>query len=90
MEVAVWDTQHYAFMDVPLLLTTVGQTLSPEERVVVDQTFGTLGGKRVEGAMNEIVVGLLELVFDGNTEPLREVGKNTDVDVVRSDLLGCE
>lgn len=88
MELAVWDTQHYAFMDVPLLLT-VFQT-PPESQPVVEQTFGTLDGRRLERTMNEIVTGLLKLAYSGDPEPLSRVERNTDIDVVLSDLPGCE
>jgi len=89
MELIVWDTQHYAFTDVPLLLTVYHQT-PPASQLVVDQTFGTLSGRRVEAATNGIVAGLMRLVYDGDAEPLRDVGGNADVDVVRSDLPECE
>jgi pimeloyl-ACP methyl ester carboxylesterase len=88
MELAVWDTQHYAFMDVPLLLTAY-QTPNASQSTI-DQTFGTLGGRRVEAAQNEIVTGLLKLAYDGDEKSLRDVGTNLDVKVVLSDLLDCE
>jgi pimeloyl-ACP methyl ester carboxylesterase len=88
MELAVWDTQHYAFMDVPLLLT-VYQT-PPASQPTINQTFGTLDGRRVEAAQNEIVSGLLKLAYDGDEEPLRNVGGNGDVKVVLDGLSGCE
>jgi pimeloyl-ACP methyl ester carboxylesterase len=88
MELAVWDTQHYAFMDVPLLLTVY--QVPPASQPTIDQTFGTLDGRRLEAAHNEIVTGLLKLVYDEDAEPLRNVGRNPDVDVVLNDLPGCE
>jgi pimeloyl-ACP methyl ester carboxylesterase len=89
MELAVWDTQHYAFMDVPLLLSAFHTP--PESQPMIEQTFGTLSGRRVEAAQNEIVTGLLELAFDGDEEPLRCVGReNFDVYVALDGLSGRE
>jgi hypothetical protein len=88
LELAVWDTQHYAFMDVPLLLTVY--QVPPASQPTIDQTFGTLDGRRLEAAHNEIVTGLLKLAYDEDSEPLRDVDRNSDVDVVLSDLPWCE
>jgi hypothetical protein len=88
MELAIWDTQHYAFMDVPLLLTVF--QAPPASQPTIDQTFGSLDGRKVEAAQNEIVSGLLKLAYDGDEEMLRDVGRNTDVQVVLDDLPGCE
>ncbi|KAM5344502.1 hypothetical protein ACJ41O_013038 [Fusarium nematophilum] len=84
MELAVRDTQHYAFMDLPLLLTVY--QVPPESQPAVDQVIGKLDGRKVEKAVNEIMVGLLELLFKNETEPLRTVGRNSDIDVLHSDL----
>jgi pimeloyl-ACP methyl ester carboxylesterase len=88
MELAIWDTQHYAFMDVPLLLTAF--QVPPASQPTIDQTFGTLEGRKVDAAQNEIVSGLLKLVYDGDGAMLRHVGRNSDVVVVLDDLSGCE
>ena len=84
MELAIWDTQHYAFMDVLLLLTAF--QVPPASQPTIDQTFGTLEGRRVEAAQNDIVSGLLKLVYDGDGEMLRDVGRNSDVVVVLDDF----
>lgn len=90
MELAIWDTQHYAFMDVPLLLTVYRQ-VPPTSQPTIDQTFGTLKGRRVEAAQNEIVAGLLKLAYDANPEALANVARNSDIDVVFDDVAaGCE
>lgn len=88
MELVVWDTQHYAFMDVPLLLTVY--QIPPATQPMVDQTFGTLNGRRLEAAQNQIMNGLLTLAFNEDDEPLKDVGINPDIYVVLDDLLECE
>ena len=88
MELVVRDTQHYAFMDVSLLLT-VYQT-PPATQPTVDQTFGTLNGRRLEAAQNQIMNGLLKLAFNEDDEPLKHVGINPDIYVVLDDLPECE
>lgn len=88
MELAVRDTQHYAFTDVPLLLTVY--QVPPASQLTVDQVFGKLDGKKVERAVDEIMAGLLELLFNKKTEPLRHVGGNPDIDVLLSHLPKCK
>ena len=77
-----------AVIAVPLLLTAF--QVPPASQPTIDQTFGTLEGRRVEAAQNDIVSGLLKLVYDGDGEMLRDVGRNSDVVVVLDDLSGCE
>ncbi|KAJ4311161.1 hypothetical protein N0V84_010594 [Fusarium piperis] len=84
MELAVRDTQHYAFMDLPLLLTVY--QVPPELQPMVDEVFGKLNGKKVEKVVNEVMVGLMELLFKNDTKLLKNVGRNPDIDVQRSDL----
>ncbi|RSL42998.1 hypothetical protein CEP54_015260 [Fusarium duplospermum] len=84
MELAVRDTQHYAFMDLPLLLTVY--QVPPELQPTVDEVFGKLNGRKVEKVVNEIMVGLLGLLFENKTEPLQNVDRNPDIDVLRRDL----
>lgn len=88
MELAIRSTEHYAFCDVPLLLTAYD--IPPESQPMVDQVFGTLDGRKVEKAMNEIVSSLLELVFNNNTKPLKQVDSNPDIDILLSDLSNCK
>lgn len=87
MLLAVRDTQHYAFMDVPLLLTVYD--LPAAERGMVEGVFGTLDGRRLEKAVNEIMSGLADLLFGNDKRALEGLGRNGDVEVVRSDLEGC-
>ena len=84
MKLAVRDTQHYSFTDVPLLLTVY--QLPPASQPTVDQVFGKLNGKKVEKAVDKIMAGLLELLFNRKTKPLEDVGKDPDIDVVLSHL----
>lgn len=84
MELAVRDTQHYAFMDLPLLLTVY--QVPPELQPIVDEVFGKLNGRKVEKVINDVMVGLLELLFENKTEPLQNVDRNPDIDVLRRDL----
>lgn len=84
MQLAVRNTQHYAFMDITLLLMVnkVPAAFQP----AVDAVFGTLSGRRVEKAMDDIMTGLMDLLFKGKQEKLEHVSKNEDVEVVRDDL----
>lgn len=84
MELAVRDTQHNAFMDFPLLLTTY--QVPPEFQHAVDEVFGKLNGRKVEKVINEVMVALMELLFKNNPKPLRNVDMNPDIDILRSDM----
>ncbi|KAM0418769.1 hypothetical protein ACHAPT_012279 [Fusarium lateritium] len=84
MDLVVRNTQHYAFTDVPLLLTAY--QVPAASQPLVDQAFGKLNGKQVEEAVNEITAGLLELLFGNKTKPLENVGRNPNIDVLFSDL----
>lgn len=88
MELAVRDTQHYAFTDVPLLLTVY--QAPPASQLTVDQVFGKLNGRKVEKVVVEIMTGLLELLFNKKTKPLKDVGRNPDIDVLLSHLPKCK
>jgi pimeloyl-ACP methyl ester carboxylesterase len=84
MMLEIKNTQHYAFTDVPLLLTVL--QVPPESQPLVDETFGKLNGRKVEKAMNQIIVGLMDMLFKKNTRALEKIGKNTDIKVLRDDL----
>lgn len=84
LEVAVWDTQHYAFLDVPLLLTV--DPLPAASKAEVDKFIGTLGGDEIEKADNEIMSGLLELLFENKTETLKGLSGDPNIDVILSHL----
>jgi pimeloyl-ACP methyl ester carboxylesterase len=88
MDLVVRNTQHYAFTDVPLLLTVyqIPSALQP----MVDEVFGTLNGKKVERAVDQIAAGLLEFLFNNRTKPLEKVGRNRDIDVLHNDLRKSE
>ncbi|KAL9947673.1 hypothetical protein ACHAQF_007818 [Verticillium nonalfalfae] len=88
MQSAMRGTKHYAFSDIPLLLTAYRVPAASQPRV--DAIFGTLDGRRVEGAMNDITVGLVELLFNNRSAPLRNVGRNRDIAVLLSNLPGCQ
>lgn len=88
MELSVKDTQHYAFMDVPLLLTAY--QIPPASQQKVEQVFGKLNGRKLEKAVNDIMSGLLELLFNNKTKPLRDLGRNPDIDVLLSHLPKCK
>lgn len=83
MELAVVDTQHESYMDVPLLLTQY--QVSPDEQKNLVQFVGTLAARKIEKAVNEVVVGLLELLFNNDTKPLKNIHRNRDVQVIASE-----
>jgi dienelactone hydrolase len=87
MQLVVRDTEHYAFTDVPLLLTEY--EIPPESNATAVQVFGTLPGRHMEAAVNQIVSGAVELIFNYDTKPLEELGTNPDIEVKQSNLRGC-
>ncbi|OIW33072.1 hypothetical protein CONLIGDRAFT_695442 [Coniochaeta ligniaria NRRL 30616] len=88
MELAVRDTQHYAFTDVPLLLTVY--QVPPASQSTVEEVFGKLDGRKVERVVVEIMAGLLELLFNKETKPLEYVGRNPDIEVLLSQMPKCK
>ncbi|KAK4158121.1 hypothetical protein C8A00DRAFT_11081 [Chaetomidium leptoderma] len=88
MDLSVRNTQHYAFTDVPLLLTVY--QLPPASQPMVDQVFGILNGKEVEKALDQVTAGLLEFLFNNKTKPLEDVGRNPNIEVLHSDLRKCK
>ncbi len=87
-ELVVRNTEHYAFTDVPLLLTVY--KIPSASQATVDQVFGTLNGNKVQKAVNDIMVGLLALLFNNDAKPLRHVGRDSDIKVLLSDLPKCK
>lgn len=85
MELKFFKTQHYAFTDVPLLLEKV--SVPPESQSIIDETFGTLDGRGVEKAINEAMVGLMDLLFANNGKMLERIGEYANIQVLRSDLV---
>jgi pimeloyl-ACP methyl ester carboxylesterase len=79
MMLEIKNTQHYAFTDVPLLLTAL---VPPKSQPLVDETFGRLDGRKVEKAMNQIMVGLMDMLFKKNTRALKKIGKNVNIKVL--------
>lgn len=57
-----------------------------ESRGVVDEIFGTLDGRKVEKATNQILAGWMDLLFKKQTGALKKVGRNVNIMVERSDL----
>lgn len=88
MDLVVRNTQHYAFTDVPLLLTVY--EIPAASQPAVDQVFGTLDGKKAEKAVDQIAAGILELLFQNRTMPLKNLGRNLDIEVVSSNLRKCK
>lgn len=84
MMLEIKNTNHYAFTDVPLLLTVL--QVPPESQALVDETFGKLNGRKVEKAMNQIMVGLMDLLFKENKWALKKIGKNVNIKVLHDDL----
>ncbi|KAF5646985.1 platelet-activating factor acetylhydrolase [Fusarium tjaetaba] len=84
MEMVVKHTRHYAFTDVPLLLTEF--KIPAESEAMVHEVFGTLDGRKVEKAANEIMVGFLDLVFKKDDKKFKAVGKKNGIHVLQRDL----
>ncbi|KAF5254131.1 hypothetical protein FANTH_1013 [Fusarium anthophilum] len=84
MEMVVKHTRHYAFTDVPLLLTEF--KIPAKSEAMVHEVFGTLGGRKVEKAANEIMVGFLELVFKKDAKKLKDIGRKDGIHVLQRDL----
>ncbi|KAF5974357.1 platelet-activating factor acetylhydrolase [Fusarium coicis] len=84
MEMVVKHTRHYTFTDVPLLLTEF--KVPAESEAMVHNVFGTLGGRKVEKAANEIMVAFLDLVFKKDDEKLQVIGKKDGIHVLQRDF----
>ncbi|KAI7766939.1 hypothetical protein LZL87_013856 [Fusarium oxysporum] len=84
MEMVVKHTRHYAFTDVLLLLTEFKIPAKSEAKV--HEVFGTLGGRKVEKAANEIMVGFLDLVFKKDDKKFKDIGKKDNIHVLQRDL----
>jgi pimeloyl-ACP methyl ester carboxylesterase len=80
MEVAVWGTQHYAFMDAPLLLTAF--QAPPASQPTIEQTFGKIDGRMLEEAENFLVNGLIKLAYEGDIGPLSKADRSPNVYVI--------
>ncbi|KAF4501831.1 Platelet-activating factor acetylhydrolase [Fusarium agapanthi] len=84
MEMVVKHTRHYAFTDVPLLLTEF--KIPAKSEAMVHEVFGMLSGRKVEKAANEIMVRFLDLVFKTNARKLNAIGNKGGIRVLRRDL----
>jgi pimeloyl-ACP methyl ester carboxylesterase len=84
MMLEIKNTQHYAFTDVPLLLTVF--KVAPESQPLLDEVFGKLDGRKVEKSVNQIMIGLMDMLFKKNTRTLKKIGKNVNIKVLRDDL----
>jgi pimeloyl-ACP methyl ester carboxylesterase len=80
MEVAVWGTRHYAFMDVPLLLTAAPAPAA--SKATIEQTFGPVDGRALEEAENFLVNGLIRLAYEGDEGPLSKADMSPNVYVI--------
>ncbi|CEI69292.1 hypothetical protein FVEN_g3959 [Fusarium venenatum] len=85
MVLKVLKAQHYAFTDVPLLLEKI--KMPPKSQQMVDEVFGTLNGRMVEKATNQIMVGLMDLLFMNDTKAINKVVNNVDIQVLRRNIL---
>lgn len=75
---------HYAFMDLPLLVSAIN--LPDEAKESLEVVLGSLDGRRVERLVNEVSSGLIEAAYNNNTRPLKHLGRNRDIEVLRSYL----
>ncbi|KAL6913682.1 hypothetical protein FSST1_011442 [Fusarium sambucinum] len=85
MVLKVLKAQHYAFTDVPLLLEKI--KIPAKSQQIVGEVFGTLDGRMVEKATNQIIVGLMDLLFMNDTKAINKVGDNVDIQILRSNIL---
>ncbi|KAL3961339.1 hypothetical protein ACCO45_002862 [Purpureocillium lilacinum] len=85
MDLAVAQTEHLAFTDVPLLATQM--TIPPENRPLVEKFIGKIDGAVLQDVMLEVLNGLVELGVRGKSEKLRGIGgRFKEVTVVKSRL----
>jgi hypothetical protein len=84
MEAAVWGTRHYAFTDVPLLLTAA--PVPAASKATIEQTFGPIDGRALEEAENFLVNGLIKLAYEGDIGPLSKADKSPNVYVINDGL----
>ncbi|KAF5017655.1 hypothetical protein F66182_10405 [Fusarium sp. NRRL 66182] len=77
MMMQIAGTTHQSFLDVPLLVTLRDITEGSEPRI--DAALGTIDGRRMAAVVMELVVAVLEFVFDGTEERLCQLSvKNKD------------
>jgi pimeloyl-ACP methyl ester carboxylesterase len=84
MVLKILKAQHYAFTDVPLLMEMI--KIPPKSHQILDELFGVLDGRRVEKATNQIMVGLMDLLFMNDSKALDKIGDNCDVQVLQTDV----
>ncbi|KJZ70906.1 hypothetical protein HIM_09699 [Hirsutella minnesotensis 3608] len=85
IEVAINDTEHLSFMDVPLLVTTA--ELSPSDRAKLDPVIGKINGRLVHRIFVGTVSAFLDLVFGGKADKLRNLANDFEkVSIWRSNL----
>ncbi|KAF5988823.1 acetylhydrolase protein [Fusarium bulbicola] len=84
MEMVVKHMRHSTFTDVPLLLIEFKIPAKSEAKVY--EVFGTLGKRKVEKAVNKIMVGFLDLVFKTNAKKLNVIGNKGSIRVLWRDL----
>ncbi|KAF5023530.1 hypothetical protein F66182_4397 [Fusarium sp. NRRL 66182] len=84
MMLTVDHTYHYAFMDIPVLLTEYKIPYGFQAKV--ENVFGTLSGRKVEKAVNDIMSGFLELLFRGKAKPLKDLESNSEIHVLEVNL----
>ncbi|PHH85912.1 hypothetical protein CDD83_10998 [Cordyceps sp. RAO-2017] len=85
MELAVAETEHLSFFDVPLLLTTA--KVADGDRPRLDAALGRVNGRRLRGITMGIFTAFLDLVFRGKADGLRNLDKDfCGVSVVKSEL----
>ncbi|KAF4506200.1 hypothetical protein G6O67_006304 [Ophiocordyceps sinensis] len=87
VELAVANTQHMSFSDLPLLTTALH--IPDTDRAAVEAVIGSLNGRRLQRTTVGIITAFLDFVFEGKAEGVRNLGNEfCHLSVVKSRLPG--
>lgn len=86
MEIAIANTQHGAFKDDLMLLSTV--KVSAEIKEAIQKVLGSIDPHQLDKDLNGILMAYFDLLFDGKKQPLQAIPHNfANVTIVRSNNL---
>lgn len=84
LDLLIKHTHHYAFLDIPLLLSQMD--VPPEVKPAVEEIIGTLDGRKVEKAIDQIVSGLVDFAFYDKDKGLKSLRRNCDLRILHSNI----
>lgn len=86
MEIAIANTQHGAFKDDLMLLSTV--KVSADIKEAIQEALGSIDPHQLDKDLNGILMAYFDLLFNGEKQPLQAIPHNfANVTIVRSSNL---